>query len=163
MINIEYFNEMDRKISQAGVRELLEIRKEVLSEAAKIEESVLEAADEGVICWVEDEAFVYRKQMEWVAKYANRMMDLGCTPEVNFTKQCKLIEDAKAYVEADLKIQREGVESLYKMMPSLASDPTTYDITKAYLADEEEDLYWSEEQLDKIEKIGYPNWLMKMM
>lgn len=105
----------------------------------------------------------YTEEMEWVAKYANRMMDLGCTPEVNFTKQCKLIEDAKAYVEADLKIQREGVESLYQMMPSLVSDPTTYDITKAYLADEEEDLYWSEEQLDKIEKIGYQNWLMKMM
>lgn len=105
----------------------------------------------------------YTEEMEWVAKYANRMMDLGCTPEVNFTKQCKLIEDAKAYVEADLKIQREGVESLYQMMPALASDPTTYDITKAYLADEEEDQYWSEEQLDKIEKIGYQNWLMKMM
>ncbi len=105
----------------------------------------------------------YTEEMEWVAKYANRMMDLGCTPEVNFTKQCKLIEDAKAYVEADLKIQREGVESLYQMMPTLVSDPTTYDITKAYLADEEEDLYWSEEQLDKIEKIGYQNWLMKMM
>ena len=76
MINIEYFNEMDRKISQAGVRELLEIRKEVLSEAAKIEESVLEAADEGVICWVEDEAFVYRKQMEWVAKCCERLATL---------------------------------------------------------------------------------------
>ena len=76
MINIEYFNEMDRKISQAGVRELLEIRKEVLSEAAKIEESVLEAADEGVICWVEDEAFVYRKQMEWVAKCCERLSTL---------------------------------------------------------------------------------------
>ena len=105
----------------------------------------------------------YAEEMEWVEKYANRMMDLGCVPEVNITKQCKLIEDAKAYVEADLKIQREGVESLYKMMPALAGDPTTYDITKAYLADEEEDQYWSEEQLDKIEKIGYQNWLMKQM
>ena len=105
----------------------------------------------------------YTEEMEWVEKYANRMMDLGCTPEVNITKQGKLIEDAKAYIEADLRIQREGVESLYKMMPTLAADPTTYDITKAYLADEEEDQYWSEEQLDKIEKIGYQNWLMKMM
>ncbi len=105
----------------------------------------------------------YTEEMEWVEKYANRMMDLGCTPEVNITKQGKLIEDAKAYIEADLRIQREGVESLYKMMPALAADPTTYDITKAYLADEEEDQYWSEEQLDKIEKIGYQNWLMKMM
>ena len=105
----------------------------------------------------------YTEEMEWVEKYANRMMDLGCVPEVNISKQGKLIEDAKAYIEADLKIQREGVESLYKMMPSLACDPTTYDITKAYLADEEEDLYWSEEQLDLIEKIGMQNWLMRQM
>ena len=105
----------------------------------------------------------YAEEMEWVKKYANRMMDLGYVPEVDITKKCHLIEDAKAYIEADLAIQREGVENLYKLMPALANDPTTYDITKAYLADEEEDQYWSEEQLDKIEKIGYQNWLMKMM
>ena len=105
----------------------------------------------------------YAEEQEWVNKYANRMMDLGCVPEVNISNQCKLIEDPKAYIEADLKLQREGVESLYKMMPALAADPTTYDITKAYLADEEEDQYWSEEQLELIEKIGYQNWLIKQM
>ena len=105
----------------------------------------------------------YAEEQEWIEKYANRMMDLGCTPKVEINQKSDLIEDAKAYIEADLKLQREGVEMLYKMMPSLAADPTTYDITKAYLADEEEDQYWSEEQLDKIEKIGYQNWLMKMM
>ena len=42
-------------------------------------------------------------------------------------------------------------------------DPTTYDLTKAYLSDEEEDLYWDEEQLALIEKIGYQNWLVKQM
>ena len=57
----------------------------------------------------------------------------------------------------------EGVESLYKIMPTLAADPTTYDITKAYLLDEEEDLYWDEEQLGLIEKIGYQNWLVKQL
>lgn len=46
---------------------------------------------------------------------------------------------------------------------SLADDPTTYDILKAYLLDEEEDLYWSEGQLELIEKIGYQNWLVKQM
>mgnify|MGYP002623856934 FL=1 len=105
----------------------------------------------------------YTEEMEWVEKYASRMMDLGCTPQVNICNKTALIEDPKAYVEADLKLQREGVESLYKMMPALAADPTTYDITKAYLADEEEDLYWSEEQLGMIGKIGYQNWLMKQM
>ena len=105
----------------------------------------------------------YAEEMEWVEKYANRMIDLGCVPEVKICNESKLIEDAKAYIEADLKLQRDGVEKLYNLMPMLASDPTTYDITKAYLLDEEEDQYWSEEQLDMIEKIGYQNWLMKQM
>ena len=105
----------------------------------------------------------YTEEMEWVEKYTNRMLDLGCVPQVKVCNESTLVEDAKAYIEADLKLQREGVETLYKMMPTLASDPTTYDLTKAYLADEEEDLYWDEEQLDLIEKIGYQNWLIRMM
>ncbi len=105
----------------------------------------------------------YTEEMEWVEKYTNRMLDLGCVPEVKLNKESKLIEDAKAYIEEDLRIQREGVETLYKIMPTLSCDPTTYDITKAYLADEEEDLYWSEEQLDLIGKIGLQNWLMHQM
>lgn len=77
--------------------------------------------------------------------------------------EAKLIEDPKAYIEADHKLQKEGVETLYKAMPALAADPTTYDLTKAYLLDEEEDQYWDEEQLDLIEKIGYQNWLVKQL
>ena len=105
----------------------------------------------------------YTEEMEWVEKYTDRMLDPGCVPQVKLNKECKLFDDAKAYIEEDLRIQREGVETLYKMMPTLSCDPTTYDLTKAYLADEEEDLYWSEEQLDLIEKIGMQNWLMRQM
>lgn len=105
----------------------------------------------------------FAEEQEWIEKYANRMMDLGCTPQVDISNKSALIEDPKAYIEADLKLQREGVEKLYQLMPALAADPTTYDITKAYLLDEEEDLYWDEEQLDMIEKIGIQNWLTKQM
>lgn len=105
----------------------------------------------------------YTEEMEWVDKYASRMLDLGCVPQVKFCQESNLIEDPVEYIKADLKLQREGVETLYKIMPTLACDPTTYDITKAYLLDEEEDLYWDEEQLDMIEKIGTQNWLVKMM
>ncbi|MBR4525056.1 MAG: hypothetical protein IKP15_05870 [Bacteroidales bacterium] len=105
----------------------------------------------------------YAEEMAWVEKYTDRLLDLGCVPEVKLCSQAVLIEDPKAYLEADLKLQREGVETLYKIMPTLASDPTTYDLTKAYLLDEEEDLYWDEEQLDLIEKIGVQNWLVKQM
>lgn len=105
----------------------------------------------------------FAEEQEWIEKYANRMMDLGCTPQVDICNKSALIEDPKAYIEADLKLQREGVEKLYQLMPAMAADPTTYDITKAYLLDEEEDLYWDEEQLDLIEKIGIQNWLTKQM
>lgn len=105
----------------------------------------------------------YAEEMEWVEKYANRMLDLGCVPQVNIKNETTLINDAVEYINADMKLQREGVEQLYKLMPALAADPTTYDLTKAYLADEEEDLYWDEEQLELIAQIGKQNWLMKMM
>jgi len=105
----------------------------------------------------------FGEEMGWVEKCADRMLDLGCQPQVQAMKERKLIDDAKAYIEEDLRIQREGVEKLYMALPMLVNDPTTYDIVKAYLQDEEEDLYWSEEQLDLIEKIGMQNWLFKMM
>ena len=105
----------------------------------------------------------YTEEMGWVEKYTDRLLDLGVVPEVKLANETKLIEDPKAYIEADLKLQKEGVEALYKMMPALAGDPTTYDLTKAYLLDEEEDQYWDEEQMDLIEKIGYQNWLVKQL
>lgn len=105
----------------------------------------------------------YNEEMGWVEKYTDRMLDLGCVPQVNVKSETTLINDAVEYIKADLVLQREGVESLYKIMPALAADPTTYDLTKAYLADEEEDLYWDEEQLELIAQIGKQNWLMKQM
>lgn len=105
----------------------------------------------------------YAEEMEWVEKFTNRMLDLGCVPQVKVCNETTLVKDAVEYIAADLKLQREGVEMLYKMMPAMVSDPTTYDLMKAYLADEEEDLYWDEEQVDLIEMIGKQNWLMKQM
>ena len=105
----------------------------------------------------------YAEEMEWVEKFTNRMLDLGCVPQVKVCSETTLIKDAVEYINADLKLQREGVDTLYKIMPAMASDPTTYDLMKAYLADEEEDLYWDEEQVDLIEMIGKQNWLMKQM
>jgi len=105
----------------------------------------------------------YAEELGWIEKYTNRLLELGVVPEVNVCHKSALIEDPKAYIEADLKLQKEGVANLYKVLPSLINDPNTYDITKAYLLDEEEDQYWDEEQLGLIEKIGYQNWLVKQL
>ncbi len=34
---------------------------------------------------------------------------------------------------------------------------------QAYALDEEEDMYWMEQQLELIEKIGLQNWLVKQL
>lgn len=105
----------------------------------------------------------YAEEMGWVEKFVDRILDLGGCVKAEGQKSRELIGDPIAYVKADLAIQGPGVELLMKCMESVKDDPTTYDIFKAYLADEEEDLYWSEEQLDLIEKIGVQNWLVKQL
>jgi len=105
----------------------------------------------------------FDEEMAWVEKFIDRILDLGGEVKVEKHEARELICDPVEYVKADLAIQQPGVELLRKCMESVKDDPTTYDILKAYLLDEEEDQYWSEEQLDVIEKIGVQNWLMKQM
>ena len=50
-----------------------------------------------------------------------------------------------------------------QLVLSLQDDFKTYDILRAYALDEEEDMLWSETQLDLIEKIGLQNWLVKQL
>ena len=82
--------------------------------------------------------------------------------EVKFEgmKSRALISDPVEYVKADLAIQVPGVELLMKCMEGVKDDPITYDLLKAYLKDEEEDLFWSQGAVELIEKIGTQNWLL---
>lgn len=105
----------------------------------------------------------FTEEMEWVEKFVERILDLGCDVKFDGMKSRELISDPVEYVKADLAIQQPGVELLRKCMASLTEDPTTYDILKAYLLDEEEDLFWSEGQIELIEKIGVQNWLLLQM
>ena len=101
----------------------------------------------------------FDEEMGWVEKFIERILDLGGEVKVEKHESRALIYDPVEYIKEDLKIQEPGVELLRKCMASLIDDPTTYDILKAYLLDEEEDLGWSQGQLEIIEKIGVQNWL----
>lgn len=101
----------------------------------------------------------FNEEMEWVEKFVDRILDLGGDIKFEGAKSRELCCDPIAYIKADLEIQKAGVDMLYKCCETLINDPTTYDIMKAYLADEEEDLYWSQGALELIEKIGQQNWL----
>ena len=105
----------------------------------------------------------FNEEMGWVEKFTERILDLGEEVKFEGMKSRDLICDPIEYVKADLAIQQPGVEMLRKCLASLPEDPITYDIMKAYLVDEEEDLFWSEGQIDLIEKIGVQNWLLSQM
>ncbi len=105
----------------------------------------------------------FSEEMGWVEKFTDRILDLGGDIKFDGMNQRALISDPIAYIQEDLKIQEAGVDMLYNCMETLINDPTTYEIMKAYLKDEEEDLYWSQNALELIEKIGQQNWLITQL
>ena len=103
------------------------------------------------------------EEMGWVDKFIDRLIDLGATPKVDPAPAMPVYEDVVEYIKSDLAISREQVPILMQVTKSLEDDFKTYDILRAYALDEEEDMYWSEAQLDLIEKIGLQNWLTKQI
>ena len=102
----------------------------------------------------------FSEEMGWVEKFTERILDLGGEVKFEGMQPRELIKNPIEYVKADLAIQEPGVELLLKCMETVKDDPTTYDIMKDYLKDEEEDLYWSQGAVELIEKIGTQNWLL---
>lgn len=105
----------------------------------------------------------YAEEMEWVEKFMTRINDLGGEVKIENREGALLVKDPVEYIKTDLDIQEKGVAMLYDCMKQLTDDPTTYDLVKDYLKDEEEDLYWSQGQLEMIEMIGRQNWLAKQL
>ena len=101
----------------------------------------------------------YNEVEKLVHKTIDRILDLGGEVKVEKHEARALCNDPIEYIKEDLKIQEPGVELLRKCMGSVCEDYLTFDILKAYLADKEEDLYWSQGALEMIEKISEQNWL----
>ena len=103
------------------------------------------------------------EEMGWVDKFIERILDLGGTPKVEAAPAMEVFTDPVKYIQDDYKTSVEQVPILMDVTSSLQDDFKTYDILKAYALDEEEDMLWSETQLDLIEQIGLQNWLVKQM
>ena len=102
----------------------------------------------------------YDEEMEWVTKFIDRILDLGGDVKVEDRKGATLVNDPIEYVKCDLQRQNEGLEVLRNCLAQVHGDPTTFDLLKEYLKDEEEDLYWSENAVEMIQKLGETNWLL---
>ncbi len=120
-------------------------------------------ADQGLSKLGEKYAEHAAEEMAWVDQFIERILDLGGTPLVEAAPAMPVTTDPVEYIKADLAVSHEQVPILQQLVLSLADDLKTYDILKAYALDEEEDMLWSETQLDLIEKIGLQNWLVKQL
>ena len=118
-------------------------------------------ADQGFSKLGEKYAGHAAEEMAWVDQFVERILDLGGTPLVEAAPAMPVCTDPVQYIKADLEVSVREVPILQELVVSLADDLKTYDILKAYALDEEEDMLWSETQLDLIEKIGLQNWLVK--
>ncbi len=103
------------------------------------------------------------EEMEWVDKMYDRILDLGGDPKVAAAPEQTVYEDAVEFLKADLEVSVREVPRLGQVTLSLAEDMTTYDLMKGYYQDEEEDMYWMDQQLKLIELIGKQNWLIKQL
>ncbi len=120
-------------------------------------------ADQGFSKLGEKYAEHAAEEMAWVDQFIERILDLGGSPLVEAAPAMPVTNDPVEYIKADLAVSHEQVPILQQLVLSLADDLKTYDILKAYALDEEEDMLWSETQLDLIEKIGLQNWLVKQL
>ena len=103
------------------------------------------------------------EEMEWVDKFIDRILDLGGTPKVEAAPEVTVFTDPVEYIKSDVAVSHKEVPVLQQLTLSLQDDFKTFDILKSYALDEEEDMYWSETQLELIEKIGLQNWLVKQL
>ncbi|HEY9551948.1 MAG TPA: ferritin-like domain-containing protein [Prevotella sp.] len=99
----------------------------------------------------------------WVEKFLDRILDLGGEPTIDAVQGIKVFNNIEEYLKYDQSISVEGIEVLRKDVLALAEDVTTYDILKDYLKDEEEDMYWTDQQLELIKCIGLQNWLVQQL
>ena len=100
------------------------------------------------------------EEMAWVDKFIDRIIDLGGEAKVEAAPAQKVYTDPVEFLKADLEVSVREVPNLGKATLALAEDMTTYDLMKGYYQDEEEDMYWSDQQLKLIELIGLQNWLV---
>lgn len=101
-----------------------------------------------------------KEENEWVEKFMDRILDLQGCVKVEAREAAKIIADPVEYQNAEIDIQRSGLDVLRKCMEEVKDDVTTYDILKDYFKDEEQDLYDDQNELDLIKKLGEANWLM---
>lgn len=102
------------------------------------------------------------EEQGFVDQFIGRLLDLGGELKQEAVQAQQLYTDPVEFLKADYKVSVDGIELLRKCIDGVKDDLITFDMLKEYLKDEEEDMFWSDEQLGLIECIGAKPWLVKV-
>ena len=104
-----------------------------------------------------------KEERGYVNQCIDRILDLGGEVKLEAKKEGPVYQNPIEWVKYDLQVSREGLAWLGELVEAARTDYTTFDILKKYYQDEEEDLYWGEQQLELMECIGEQNWLIQQL
>ena len=93
----------------------------------------------------------------YVEKCIDRVIDLGGKVKLEDKQGVEIFENPVDFIKYDLQVSVNGLKLLRDMLNDAKDDLTTFDLLKDYYKDEEEDMYWGEQQLETIEMIGVQN------
>lgn len=99
----------------------------------------------------------------YVDKCIDRILDLGGDVKNGAKKEAPVCKDPEEWLKYDLQVSINGLAWLKTLINDAKDDFTTYDILKEYYKDEEEDMYWAEQQLELIKCIGKQNWILQQI
>lgn len=104
-----------------------------------------------------------KEERDFVGAFAARILDLNSEVKLEDKKSMPLHKDPVDFIKYDLELSKEGLGVLTDLVTASIEDHVIYDLLKDYYKDEEEDLLWSEKELELIEKIGKENWLVTQL
>lgn len=99
----------------------------------------------------------------YVEKCIDRILDLGGAVKLEDKKSAPVYENPIDWIKYDLQVSVDGLKLVAQMLENVKEDVTTYDLLKDYYKDEEEDMYWGEQQLELIDCIGTQNWIIRQL
>ena len=103
------------------------------------------------------------EEMDFVEQFMDRILDLGGEIKQEAQEAKPIYKDIIEFIEYDYNVSVEGIAFLNEIIESGILDSTTLDLMKVYLKDEEEDMYWSEQQIDLCKMIGKQNYLTQLL
>ena len=103
------------------------------------------------------------EEREYIEKCIDRLLDFGCDVKNGTKQESPTYKDAVEWIKYDFQVSKDGLNWLKELVVLAKDDLKTYDMLKEYYIDEEEDMYWAEQQLELIEKIGLTNWYATLL